>query len=330
MKTALITVIVVIAVLILITLLICGFIFSYLICTKPVSLPAFVVRTVESFMAGNEMPDSYDADAAVAEQKLKSLPFESVTLKADNSERIKGHILHPDNPNGCVVIACHGARSSAMGEFCFMIPHLYKLGYTLVLPEHRGCGISDGKYMGYGTHESEDGMRWLDYTQNNFKNYDVFLLGVSMGAATVLMMSNKVKDTNVRGIIADCSYTSAWDELSYQLKTSFHLPAFPLLYICDLYCRLFAHYSFKDASPVDCVKKSSVPTLFIHGENDDFVPYYMQKILYDRCSAPKDILSVSGAVHARSCYTAPELYINKINNFMMKYSKTAFNSSVGF
>ena len=249
---------------------------------------------------------------------METLPFEHITLTAKDGAHLRGHVLRPEKPNGLVVLACHGARSHAFGEFCFMIPFLYKNGYTLVLPEHRGCGKSDGKFMGYGTHESKDTFLWLDYAQKHFADYDVFLLGVSMGAATVLMMSNQLKNTAVCGVIADCSYTSAWDEFSYQLKVSYHLPAFPILHICDLYCRIFAHYSFKDASPIEAVKNADRPILFIHGKADDFVPFYMEKELYDACSSEKAYLAVDNAVHARSYYTNPSLYSDAIISFMAK------------
>lgn len=304
--------------LILLLFLICGFIFSNLIWEKPLQVPPFIKHIVEKLIAGNGVPDAYPQDAERAEEKLKSLPFEEITLTAPDGAHLKGHVLRPDKPNGCLVLACHGARSHAFGEFCFMIPFLYKNGYTLVLPEHRGCGKSDGKFMGYGTHESKDTFLWLDYAQRNFNDYDVYLLGVSMGAATVLMMSNQLKDTAVCGVIADCAYTSAWKEFEYQLKTSFHLPAFPILYICELYCRCIAHYSFKEASPVNAVKNADKPILFIHGKADDFVPFYMEKELYDACSSPKEYLVVENAVHARSYYTNPKLYGEKITEFMTK------------
>ena len=118
------------------------------------------------------------------------------------------------------------------------------------MPEHRGCGESEGKFLGYGTHESKDTFLWIDCARKRFPELDIFLLGVSMGGATVLMMSDKITDPAVKGIIADCSYTSAWDEFAYQLKNPFGLPAFPLLYIFDLYCRIICKYSLRDASPI--------------------------------------------------------------------------------
>lgn len=136
----------------------------------------------------------------------------------------------------------------------------------------------------------------------------------------MLMMSRSATDEAIKGIIADCSYTSAWDEFSYQLKTSFHLPDFPILPICNLYSRIFAGYSFRDASPLNAVKEAKKPILFIHGGDDDFVPTYMEKILYDACCTEKEMIVIDGAVHARSYYQNPEAYEKAIENFMNKHS----------
>ncbi len=320
MKIA-ITAAIIAAVLILLLFLICGVIFNYLIWVTPIKVPEFIKNFFAKILSGNEMSEQYTEDALAAEAKLEKMPLEKITLTAPGGERLRGHILLPEKPNGRLVIACHGARSHGLGEFCFTAPFLYENGYTVVMPEHRGCGRSDGKFMGYGTHESKDTFIWLNYAQRRFPDYDIFLLGVSMGAATVLMMSDKLENTAVRGVIADCSYTSAWNEFSYHLKKSFKMPEFPLLYICDFYCKCIAHYSFKDASPINAVKNAARPILFIHGKSDDFVPFYMEKELYNACCAPKEMLAVDGAVHARSFYTNPSLYGKTIIDFMNKYSR---------
>ena len=196
-----------------------------------------------------------------------------------------------------------------------MAPYLYKKGYTVLFPDHRGCGESDGKYMGYGTHESQDTLLWLDYAKTYYPELPVFLLGVSMGGATVLMMSDKVNPAQVKGIIADCAYTSAWAEFRYQLRTSFHLPPFPILHICNLYCKLFAGYSFHQAAPIAAVAKARVPVLFIHGKKDDFVPFFMRDQLYNACPTEKAKLTVPAAVHARSYYTDPTAYQLALERF---------------
>lgn len=316
MKTAGIVLFIVLFVLLLILVLACGLVFNLVIWRKTVRLPKFI----EKMIAGNEENDPvYEADLQTAKAEFCALPREDVWLTASDGAKLIGRVLVPEHPNGRTMILCHGARSSGIGEYRFMAPYLYKNGYTLVIPDHRGCGESDGKYMGYGTHESKDTFLWLRYAKERFPENSIFLLGISMGAATVLMMSNHLEDAAVKGVIADCPYTSAWDEFSYQMHTSFRLPDFPILHICDLYCRALCGYAFKSASPLESVKCAKKPILFIHGSADDFVPTFMQNILFDACPTEKEKLTVEGAVHARSYYTNPALYNQTLLAFMDTY-----------
>lgn len=306
----------VLGVLLIFLLLLCGFIFNNIIWRKTIPVP----KWIEKMIAGGGMsPDRYQDDFEKAAESFDRLPQEKITLHAPDGATLKGRVLTPETPNGRTLLLCHGARNCGRGEFCLMVPWLLEQGYMLVLPDHRGCGESDGKYMGYGTHESKDAFLWVNYAKARFPENSIFLLGVSLGGATVLMMSNHADDDKIKGVIADCPYTSAWDEFSYQLHTSFHAPNFPILYICDWYCRLFCGYHFKEASPKEAVKHAKKPILFIHGACDDFVPTFMQDILYDACTAEKEKLTVPDAVHARSYYTHTELYQKTISDFMDKY-----------
>ena len=319
MKTALIILAVLLGVLIILLLLICGFTFNQIIWYKQIPLPKFIGRLI----AGNESAQSdYDRDRDAAIKAFADFPIEKLSLTASNGEILRGSVITPPNTNGKLLIACHGAHSSGIGEFCFAMPYFYREGYTVLMPEHRGCGESDGKFLGYGTHESKDTLLWLEYARKRFPELNIYLYGVSMGGATVLMMSDKINDPAVKGVIADCSYTSAWDEFSYQLKTSFHLPNFPMLHTCNLICRLICGYDFRDASPVKAVSNSSLPVLFIHGAADDFVPQFMQDELYAVCPTRKEKLTVDGAVHARSYYTAPAAYESAMESFIAECEKS--------
>ena len=319
MKTALIILAVLLGVLIILLLLICGFTFNQIIWYKQIPLPKFIGRLI----AGNESAQSdYDRDRDAVIKAFADFPIEKLSLTASNGEILRGSVITPPNTNGKLLIACHGAHSSGIGEFCFAMPYFYREGYTVLMPEHRGCGESDGKFLGYGTHESKDTLLWLEYARKRFPELNIYLYGVSMGGATVLMMSDKINDPAVKGVIADCSYTSAWDEFSYQLKTSFHLPNFPMLHTCNLICRLICGYDFRDASPVKAVSNSSLPVLFIHGAADDFVPQFMQDELYAVCPTRKEKLTVDGAVHARSYYTAPAAYESAMESFIAECEKS--------
>lgn len=316
MKTFAIILLCVICVFAVLLLLLCGFIFNNIIWRKTIPVPKWIEKMI---VGGGMSPDRFQTDWEEAAKVFDALEQEQITLHAPDGALLKGRVLVPEKSNGRTMLLCHGARSSGRGEYCFISPWLLKEGYTLVIPDHRGCGESDGKFMGYGTHESKDTFLWVNYAKARFPDNAIFLLGVSLGGATVLMMSNHADDPKIKGIIADCPYTSAWDEFSYQLHTSFHMPNFPILHICDLYCRLFCGYRFRDASPEDAVRHAKKPILFIHGACDDYVPTFMQDILYDACVSEKEKLVVPDAVHARSYYTHRELYQKAISNFMDKY-----------
>lgn len=315
---AFLIILIVLLVFVIIFVLAAGFVFNGAVWRKQLPIPDFIIN----MMAGNEDIGNkkYESDHDEALKEFTALPFEIVEMTAENGEKMHGKVLVPPISNGKLIIACHGARSSGVGEFCFMKDYFCRNGFTLIMPDHRGCGESDGKFLGYGTHESTDTLKWLDYAKKRFPELDIFLLGVSMGAATVLMMSDRISKADVKGIIADCGYTSVKDEFTYQVKTSFHFPPRPLLDICNIYCKALCKYGFKDAEPIEHVKKANVPILFIHGKNDDFVPFYMEKQLYDACASEKTLVEVDGAIHAQSYYTNPTQYENAMNEFIKKYS----------
>lgn len=314
---AMTTACIIIAVLLILLLIISAYILSYLSRKTPLPLPKKLIQMIEGGLAGNaEMPDSYRQRQKEREQWLESQHMEQIHLKNARGYRLRAQYLPTKLQRKGMVLACHGARSSGIGEFSFISQFLNEQGYDLFLVDHRSCGESEGSYMGYGLYESKDTMLWLEYINNRFgTGLPLFLYGVSMGGATVLMMSKLALPANVKGIVADCSYTSAWNEFRYQLKTSFHLPPFPFLYLVDFMSVVMAGYSFRKASPLEAVKHSKVPILFFHGAKDDYVPCFMVHDLYEACTSKKDLLIIPDAVHAKSYQTHPERYGPKMLHF---------------
>lgn len=237
-----------------------------------------------------------------------------------DGNKLKGYLLKADKPSDVYVFASHGYRCWGKREFRLMTKFYHDLGFNVCIVDHQAHGESEGKYIGFGSHESRDGMQWLRFINDTFgSNIQIILHGVSMGCATVTLMSgNPDLPKNVKFTVADCGYTSPWAEFDYQLKNA-HVPSSPLLDGANFFNKRIAKYDFKKVDSVESVKHAQVPMLFIHGTKDDFVPTYMVNELYDACSSDKDILLVEGAGHAESYPTDSAAYEAKVRSFIDKY-----------
>ena len=169
------------------------------------------------------------------------------------------------------------------------------------------------------TYERFDIVDLTNYIANTYKDSQIVLFGISMGAATVMNASGEKLPKNVKAIIEDCGYTSTWNQFAYQLKALFKLPAFPMMHAASIICKFRSGYFISEASPIKQIKKSTTPTLFIHGDKDGFVPFFMLDKLYNASPVEKEKLIISGAKHARASYVNPKLYWESIENFLNKY-----------
>ena len=223
-----------------------------------------------------------------------------------------------ENPSNKWAIVVHGYTSEGL-KMSSYAKNFYNAGYNIIVPDLRAHGLSEGNYIGMGWDDRFDIISWINYVLNENSNSEIVLFGVSMGASTVAMTSGEALPSNIKAIIADCGYTSVWNEFSYQLDSLFSLPEFPVMNVSSLVSKIRAGYSLKEASAIEQVKKSKTPILYIHGDKDDFVPTYMVDELYNATSSPKEKLIIKGAGHALSSSVDPYNYWNTVFNFINKY-----------
>ena len=269
-------------------------------------------------------PSGIPEDNSVNEAKIAwfyNQVLKEYEITNDKGFRLKAYLLPAENESDIYVFCSHGYRGNGRLEFQNMAKFYHEKGYNLFIVDHQAAGESDGTYIGFGYHEYKDCFKWLDFMRNEFgKNIQIILHGVSMGCATVTMMSgNDRLPSNVKFTVADCGYTSAKDEFMHNIS-AVKLAALPVMSIADKFNKLISGYNFKDANPIEAVKNAKVPMIFIHGSIDDFVPTKMCYELYNNCSAEdKDILIVEGAAHAESYPVDSASYEAKINKFAEKY-----------
>ncbi len=274
------------------------------------------------FAAPHNRPTDVPASTVGQDREwLGAQPTEERMIYSEEGLCLRGILLK--NPSkGPWVILCHGYTGHAE-EMADFARQFYQRGYQVLMPDARGHGKSEGEYIGMGWPERRDIVRWAEYLVWKERAENIALLGISMGGATVMMASGEELPGQVRAIVEDCGYTSAWDEFHYQLKMLYHLPAFPLLYVTDLLARVKAGYGLKAASAIKQVAKCRIPMLFIHGEKDALVPYWMLKPLYEAASCPKECFVVENAGHGEARQAQPEEYWKRVFGFLERNMLTS-------
>lgn len=232
--------------------------------------------------------------------------------------KLHSYMVQNETPSKHWVIACHGYTGRAK-QMSWAGAWFYEQGYNVLLPDARGHGDSEGDYIGMGWDDRLDIVDWINRIIEDFGAEEIVLYGVSMGGATVMMVSGEDLPPQVKAIVEDCGYTSAYDEFAYQLNGVFGLPNFPIMQFASIVSRIRAGYWLKEASALDQVAKSVTPMLFIHGDADTFVPSKMVYELYDAATCPKELLVVEGAGHAMSSAVAGQVYWQTVTDFLAKY-----------
>lgn len=251
---------------------------------------------------------------------LKSSNYKDLFITSKDNLKLHNFLIKNEVESNKWVITVHGYTAQGMYMASYA-QKFYNMGYNIIIPDLRGHGKSEGTYIGMGWYERFDIIDLVNYITDNFKDSQIVLFGVSMGAATVMSVSGEKLPTNVRAIIEDCGYTSAWNQFAYQLKALFKLPAFPMMYTASIICKIKAGYFISEASPIKQIKKSITPTLFIHGDADKFVPFFMLDELYNASPVQKEKLVIKGAAHVKSSKVDPNLYWSTIENFLKKHIK---------
>lgn len=192
-------------------------------------------------------------------------------------------------------------------------------GYHVIVPDLRCQGESDGDFIGMGWTDHYDCMLWIDYILAQDEEAQIIVHGQSMGAATALMLTGEENlPDNIIAVVSDCAYTDAYSMFGEKIREWFYLPAFPLVDSACVVLKLRGGYDLKDASAIKAVAGSSVPTLFIHGEDDAMINVQMTRDLYEEASCPKELLIIEGAGHAQAQDKEPEVYYETIRGFLGK------------
>ncbi|MBQ4052245.1 MAG: alpha/beta hydrolase [Clostridia bacterium] len=245
-------------------------------------------------------------------------PGEPLLLKANDVDLYGKRFAHKE-PKGRLILM-HGYRSIAENDFAPVMGFYYSLGYELILVDQRAHGKSSGLWIGFGALERYDCKAWVEHLNRQYGAIPTFLSGISMGCTTVLMATSLGLPKNVRGILADCGFTSPKEIIAHVMKRRIKLPLTFLLPALSFFSKIFAGYSFGECSAENAMKTNQIPVLFIHGKSDNFVPYEMSVRNYSACAAEKTLLLIDGAGHGTSYLQEKETVERAVQDFLTRHN----------
>lgn len=252
-----------------------------------------------------------------ADKWLTDHNAKSVYIESHDGLQLHGRWIPAEDAKGTIILF-HGYRSTVIADFGPAFELYHNKGLNILVPDQRSHGKSQGRFITFGVKESKDALRWIEYHNKTYGEIPLFLSGLSMGASTVMYVADQDLPDNVRGIIADCGFTSPAVILSSVYTNVTHLPAGPSIFVTDLFARLFAGFSLFQKDARKTLSQNKTPILIVHGTDDGFVPCRMSRQSYAACTGTKELLLVKGADHGVSFLTDTKLYKATIDRFMEK------------
>ena len=246
---------------------------------------------------------------------IRAYPYKEYAIKSFDglTLRAKFYELTPGAP---IELMFHGYRGCAERDLSGGVERAFQLGHSALLIDHRAAGFSAGRVITFGILEKRDCRDWIDFAVKEFgKDSRLILTGVSMGAATVMMTAGQPLPPQVQYVLADCGYTSPREIIS-KVMADMHLPPALVYPFARLAARLLGHFDLDGDSPIEAMKRCTIPVAFAHGDTDDFVPYDMSVRLCEACTGRhKKLVTIHGAGHGLAFPVGRDEYVNALAEF---------------
>lgn len=258
--------------------------------------------------------EPYWEDMTAWATAVRNMPFQQLEITSFDGLKLRGR-FYEYAPGAPIEMMFHGYRGDSERDMPGGVQRCFKLGRSALLIDQRCAGDSEGKTITFGINEHRDCLQWVDYVVERFgPDVKIILTGISMGASTVLMAAGRPLPANVIGVIADCGYSSPKEIIQIVIR-KMGLPVKPSYPFVKLAARLYGGFRLESYSPMEAVKQATVPIIFIHGQDDDFVPCWMSEQMYEACTARKRLLTIPGAGHGLACLADPEGYYQALREF---------------
>lgn len=253
---------------------------------------------------------------------FKKTEHEDVSITAEDGVKLHARLYTNKDGDKKTAILAHGYKSLPELDFSVSGKALYEMGYDILLIDERAHGESGGDYITFGAKESRDLVGWCNWVKERSGNGFV-IFGISEGCTSAILAScMRDMPDGLECVIADCGYTDI-NVLFRNVFGKLPVPKFLLMPILNSLCKKRGGFKTKEFDTVSVLSAGArVPYLFIHGDNDDFVPVMCTEKNFEACGSEKKLVVIQGAGHGKSFIYDEERYMSEIGNFLKQHSLT--------
>ncbi len=243
---------------------------------------------------------------------------QAVTFLARDGLKLAGWFLSREGSNKAVVLL-HGNGSSRR-QMIARARLFHNAGYSALLYDARGHGLSAGDKVSAGWFESADLLGALDYLQAKGLN-EFGCLGASQGGATILLAADQLPN-EVRWVIIESVYPTIRDALDRRFRLDLHLPAWLAGTLFVPFAEMRLGVSIDRISPLDSIRKLHCPVFVLGGSADLHALPASIEALFAAAPKPKELWLVPDARHVDLYGFAKQTYADRILAFVTSAQPT--------
>ncbi|PWB49525.1 MAG: hypothetical protein C3F13_19185 [Anaerolineales bacterium] len=243
------------------------------------------------------------------------LDCETIAFKTSDGLTLRG-VWTPAGDADKAVIILHGHNSSYDFDI-YRAPALRKAGFNVLLFDFRAHGRSEGKHMTFGYEECRDVLGAVQFLHER-GIHAIGLLGFSYGGIVAMVTAPQCPD--IKAVISDggpARMRSAMTARGVEMGFPAWL-ARPIAWLIIGMTSLRLGVNLFNYEAIRWVGKISPrPILFIHGDQDQYLPDFDE--LYAAAREPKEVWRVPEAGHTTVSQWYPEEHARKVNEFFSRY-----------
>ena len=247
--------------------------------------------------------------------EAKQIEHSTVTIKSRDNLQLFGRYY--DQGANTTMLLVHGFQSNSFNNFSSQLKHYLSLGLNVLMIDQRAHGLSKGHFTTAGGKEQYDLIDWIAWLDENSVCKNIFIYGISMGATTIGLASDKIKNPKVKGLIMEAGFTSFYEEMSLSMGNMFMKQA--ALNYMRLCAKHWLKVNIKQRTP-ESLAATAIPVLFLHGTEDAEVLMSHTEENFRACASPKTLFIVEGAGHTMCHLVGGDAVENKIEEFIKKYT----------